>query len=140
MQWTVRSIDVNVFFGEPDGECWWRTAVLVRSVVPSSKKLRAGTAVEACVAAVRAVLDCHRALLDELSLSRLPLLSAVCAMSDHPTLSWEPMQDGSVFYRRHQLYSISGKLPGDLQDFIVAGCRYGGPIGMSHHRPLHSRS
>ena len=50
-------------------------------------------------------------------------------MTEHPTLSWEAMQDGSVFYRRHQLYSIPGKLPGDLQDFIVAGCRYGGPIG-----------
>ncbi|RPD64273.1 vacuolar protein sorting-associated protein 16 [Lentinus tigrinus ALCF2SS1-7] len=51
-------------------------------------------------------------------------------MSDHPTLSWEPMQDGSVFYRRHQLYSSAGKLPGDLQDFIIAGCRYGGPIAV----------
>ncbi|TBU22517.1 vacuolar protein sorting-associated protein 16 [Dichomitus squalens] len=51
-------------------------------------------------------------------------------MTDHPTLSWEAMQDGSVFYRRHQLYSIPGKLPGDLQDFIVAGCRYGGPIAL----------
>ncbi|KAI0370539.1 vacuolar protein sorting-associated protein 16 [Pilatotrama ljubarskyi] len=51
-------------------------------------------------------------------------------MTEHPTLSWEAMQDGSVFYRRHQLYSIPGKLPGDLQDFIVAGCRYGGPIAL----------
>ena len=52
-------------------------------------------------------------------------------MTEHPTLSWEAMQDGTVFYKRHQLYSIPGKLPGDLQDFIVAGCRYGGPIGMT---------
>ncbi|KAI0712429.1 vacuolar protein sorting-associated protein 16 [Earliella scabrosa] len=51
-------------------------------------------------------------------------------MTEHPTLSWEAMQDGSVFYRKHQLYSIPGKLPGDLQDFIVAGCRYGGPIAL----------
>ncbi|KAH9852249.1 vacuolar protein sorting-associated protein 16 [Lenzites betulinus] len=51
-------------------------------------------------------------------------------MTDHPTLSWEAMQDGTVFYRRHQLYSIPGKLPGDLQDFIIAGCRYGGPIAI----------
>ncbi|KAI0325164.1 vacuolar protein sorting-associated protein 16 [Cubamyces sp. BRFM 1775] len=51
-------------------------------------------------------------------------------MTEHPTLSWEAMQDGSVFYRRHQLYSIPGKLPGDLQDFIIAGCRYGGPIAL----------
>ena len=60
-------------------------------------------------------------------------------MTEHPTLSWEAMQDGSVFYRRHQLYSIPGKLPGDLQDFIVAGCRYGGPIGMtSFDFPVHA--
>ncbi|OSC98084.1 vacuolar protein sorting-associated protein 16 [Trametes coccinea BRFM310] len=51
-------------------------------------------------------------------------------MTEHPTLSWEAMQDGSVFYRRHQLYSIPGKLPGDLQDFIIAGCRYGGPSAL----------
>ncbi|TFY64524.1 hypothetical protein EVJ58_g2580 [Rhodofomes roseus] len=49
-------------------------------------------------------------------------------MSDHPTSSWEAMQDGNAFYKRHQLYSIPGKLP-DLSNFIVAGCRYGGPIG-----------
>ena len=54
-------------------------------------------------------------------------------MSEHPTLSWEAMQDGFVFYRRHQLYSIPGKLPGDLQDFIIAGCRYGGPIGVYYY-------
>ncbi|KAI1794480.1 vacuolar protein sorting-associated protein 16 [Ganoderma leucocontextum] len=51
-------------------------------------------------------------------------------MTEHPTLSWEAMQDGSVFYRRHQLYSIPGKLPDDLQDFIIAGCRYSGPIAL----------
>ena len=34
-----------------------------------------------------------------------------------------------MFYRRHQVYSIAGKLP-DLGDFLIAGCRYGGPIGM----------
>lgn len=49
-------------------------------------------------------------------------------MSQHPTTSWEAMQDGNVFYRRQQVYSIPGKLP-NLSDFIVAGCRYGGPLG-----------
>jgi len=49
-------------------------------------------------------------------------------MSEHPTASWEAMQDGNVFYRRQQLYSIAGKLP-NLGDYIVAGCRYGGPLG-----------
>lgn len=52
--------------------------------------------------------------------------------ADHPTASWEALHDGSVFYRRHQVYSISGKLP-DLGDFVIAGCRYGGPIGMSQY-------
>ncbi|KAL0062112.1 Vacuolar protein sorting-associated protein 16 [Marasmius tenuissimus] len=51
-------------------------------------------------------------------------------MSDHPTASWQAMQDGNVFYRRQQLYSLAaGKLP-DLGDYIVAGCRYGGPLAL----------
>lgn len=50
------------------------------------------------------------------------------AMSEHPTTSWQAMQNGTVFYRRQQLYSILGKLP-DLGDYIIAGCRYGGPLG-----------
>jgi vacuolar protein sorting-associated protein 16 len=49
-------------------------------------------------------------------------------MTEHPTASWEAMQDGNVFYRRQQLYSIQGKLP-NLEDYIIAGCRYGGPVG-----------
>lgn len=47
---------------------------------------------------------------------------------EHPTATWEALQDGKVFYRRQQVYSIPGKLP-HLGDFIIAGCRYGGPIG-----------
>lgn len=50
---------------------------------------------------------------------------------DHPTTTWEALQDGNVFYRRQQVYSIPGKLP-HLGDFIIAGCRYGGPIGVLH--------
>ncbi|KAJ3845575.1 Vps16, C-terminal region-domain-containing protein [Lentinula raphanica] len=50
-------------------------------------------------------------------------------MSEHPTTSWQAMQNGTVFYRRQQLYSIMGKLP-DLGDYIIAGCRYGGPLAM----------
>ena len=49
-------------------------------------------------------------------------------MADHPTTSWEAMQEGNVFYRRQQLYSVTGKFP-NLSDYIVAGCRYGGPLG-----------
>ncbi|KAG7441120.1 vacuolar protein sorting-associated protein 16 [Guyanagaster necrorhizus] len=50
-------------------------------------------------------------------------------MPDHPTASWQAMQDGNVFYRRQQLYSVSGKFP-DFADYIMAGCRYGGPIAV----------
>ncbi|KAI0346441.1 vacuolar protein sorting-associated protein 16 [Trametopsis cervina] len=48
---------------------------------------------------------------------------------EHPTATWEAMQGGTVFYRRQQVYSIPGKLP-QLQDFIVAGSRYGGPTAL----------
>ena len=51
---------------------------------------------------------------------------------EHPTSSWQAMQDGNVFYRRKQLYSIPGKLP-NLSDYIVAGSRYGGPLGMDYY-------
>ncbi|GLB42050.1 putative vps16, C-terminal region [Lyophyllum shimeji] len=50
-------------------------------------------------------------------------------MVDHPTATWEAMQDGNVFYRRQQLYSVAGKLP-NLSDYIVAGCRHGGPLAL----------
>lgn len=50
-------------------------------------------------------------------------------MVDHPTASWDAMQDGMVFYKRQQVYNISNKLP-KLDDFVVAGCKYGGPLGM----------
>ncbi|EJC99299.1 vacuolar protein sorting-associated protein 16 [Fomitiporia mediterranea MF3/22] len=48
---------------------------------------------------------------------------------EHPTATWQPMQDGNVFYRRLQLYNIQDKLP-NVDDFIIAGCRFGGPIAM----------
>ncbi|KAF8556045.1 vacuolar assembling sorting protein VPS16 [Imleria badia] len=48
---------------------------------------------------------------------------------EHPTTTWEAMPEGNVFYRRLQLYSIPGKLP-DLGDFIISGCRDGGPIAL----------
>ena len=48
--------------------------------------------------------------------------------SEHPTMSWQAMQDGNAFYRRQQLYAIQDKLP-DLDAYIIAGCRYGGPLG-----------
>ena len=47
---------------------------------------------------------------------------------DHPVVSWHPMQDGAVFYKRQQLYTVQDKLP-NLGDYVVAGCKNGGPIG-----------
>ena len=49
--------------------------------------------------------------------------------AEHPTASWQAMQDGNVFYRRQQVYTLHDKMP-NLDDYIVSGCRYGGPIGM----------
>src|SRR5277367_2176798 len=65
----------------------------------------------------------------------------VPASMAHPSASWEAMQDGNVFYRRQQLYSIPGKLP-PLEEYIIAGCRCGGPIGFvpSAIRPFHALS
>ncbi|KAH9962881.1 vacuolar assembling/sorting protein VPS16 [Russula dissimulans] len=50
-------------------------------------------------------------------------------MAEHPTTSWQAMQDGSVFYRQQRLYTLDGKLP-SLGDSIVAGCRNGGPLAL----------
>ncbi|KAH7906991.1 vacuolar assembling sorting protein VPS16 [Hygrophoropsis aurantiaca] len=47
----------------------------------------------------------------------------------HPTATWDAMPDGNVFYRRQQLYSMPGKLP-DLGDYVIAGCRNGGPLAL----------
>ncbi|EJU02203.1 vacuolar protein sorting-associated protein 16 [Dacryopinax primogenitus] len=51
------------------------------------------------------------------------------APTDHPTSTWEPMQDGTVFYRKQELYSMQWKVQ-DLSDFKVVGARYGGPLAI----------
>ncbi len=50
------------------------------------------------------------------------------AAERNPTAFWEALQDGNVFYRRQQVYSIPGKLP-NLSDYIITGCLCGGPLG-----------
>ncbi|KAI0035807.1 vacuolar assembling/sorting protein VPS16 [Vararia minispora EC-137] len=52
-------------------------------------------------------------------------------MAEHPTAQWQAMDDtNNVFYRRQQLYTLDpGKLP-NLDECIIAGCRYGGPVAM----------
>lgn len=63
-------------------------------------------------------------------------------MAEHPTTSWQAMQDGNAFYRQQRLYTLDGKLP-SLGDCIVAGCRNGGPLGTlalaCHHKEVHWR-
>lgn len=39
------------------------------------------------------------------------------------------MPEGNVFYRRQHLYDVTGKMP-NLGDYILAGCRYGGPFAI----------
>lgn len=51
------------------------------------------------------------------------------SVAEHPTATWDAMPDGNVFYRRLQLYSIPGKLP-NLNDYVIAGCRNGGPVAL----------
>jgi hypothetical protein len=49
-------------------------------------------------------------------------------MVEHPTASWQAMQNGNVFYRQQRCYTLDGRLP-NLGDSVVAGCRNGGPLG-----------
>ncbi|CAE6465863.1 unnamed protein product [Rhizoctonia solani] len=46
----------------------------------------------------------------------------------NPTTTWEPVQDGEVFYSTREVYQMMWQL-NDLTDFIIAGARYGGPLG-----------
>lgn len=57
---------------------------------------------------------------------------------DHPTATWEPLQDGQVFYSRKNVYSMQWTV-GDLSNYIVAGARFGGPVGqfnLSFHKMI----
>lgn len=47
----------------------------------------------------------------------------------HPSAAWEAVSNGIVFYRRQQLYTLSGKLP-NIADYLIAGCKNGGPIAL----------
>ncbi|KAJ7892873.1 vacuolar assembling/sorting protein VPS16 [Mycena olivaceomarginata] len=58
--------------------------------------------------------------------------------AERPSSRWQIMQDGRTFYKRQQLYSIPGKLP-NLSDYIVAGCLYGGPIGLRRLCATHTK-
>ncbi|KAF8707479.1 Vps16, C-terminal region, partial [Rhizoctonia solani] len=47
----------------------------------------------------------------------------------NPTTTWEPVQDGEVFYSTREVYQMMWQL-NDLTDFIIAGARYGGPLAL----------
>ncbi|ELU41202.1 vacuolar assembling/sorting protein VPS16 [Rhizoctonia solani AG-1 IA] len=48
----------------------------------------------------------------------------------NPTTTWEPVQDGEVFYSTREVYQMMWQL-NDLTDFIIAGARYGGPLDIA---------
>ncbi|KAG9046907.1 hypothetical protein FS842_000766 [Serendipita sp. 407] len=53
---------------------------------------------------------------------------------EHPTTSWEALNNGAVFYSRRHLYQMQWNLSSvgggsDLSGYIVAGARFGGPVG-----------
>jgi len=43
-----------------------------------------------------------------------------------PTSTWDTIQN--VFYRKHEIYQMSWKVP-DLSDYLVTAAKNGGPIG-----------
>ncbi|KAG8840224.1 hypothetical protein FRB91_006401, partial [Serendipita sp. 411] len=54
---------------------------------------------------------------------------------EHPTTSWEALNNGAVFYSRRHLYQMQWNLSSvgggsDLSGYIVAGARFGGPIAI----------
>ncbi|GJJ15006.1 hypothetical protein Clacol_009278 [Clathrus columnatus] len=56
-------------------------------------------------------------------------LAFKCVMTtpDHPTACWDPIQDGTAFYRKYAVYEMQWKQM-DLSDYIIAAARYGGLI------------
>lgn len=53
---------------------------------------------------------------------------------EHPTVSWQAMNDGAVFYSKKHVYQMQWNLGmggggGDLAGYIVAAAKLGGPIG-----------
>ncbi|KAH7345376.1 vacuolar assembling/sorting protein VPS16 [Rhizoctonia solani] len=59
----------------------------------------------------------------------MALTQATMANIPNPTTTWEPVQDGEVFYSTREVYQMMWQL-NDLTDFIIAGARYGGPLAM----------
>ncbi|KAG8767534.1 hypothetical protein FRC15_005602, partial [Serendipita sp. 397] len=54
---------------------------------------------------------------------------------EHPTTSWEALNNGAVFYSRRHLYQMQWNLSSvgggsDLSGYIVAGARFGGPVAI----------
>jgi len=54
---------------------------------------------------------------------------------EHPTASWEAMNDGAVFYSKKHFYQMQWNLGlggggGDLAGYVIAAAKLGGPIGM----------
>lgn len=59
------------------------------------------------------------------------------SLIEHPTLAWEAVNDGAVFYSRRHVYHMNWNLGAggggsDLNGYVVAAARFGGPIGQSN--------
>ncbi|CAG7849893.1 Vacuolar protein sorting-associated protein 16 homolog [Serendipita indica DSM 11827] len=57
------------------------------------------------------------------------------SLIQHPTLTWEAVNDGAVFYSRRHVYHMNWNLGAggggsDLSGYVVAAARFGGPIAI----------
>lgn len=53
-----------------------------------------------------------------------------------PSATWEALGDGdqAAYYRKQDVYKLQWNL-GNLDDYIMAGSKWGGPIGESLYFP-----
>jgi hypothetical protein len=61
-------------------------------------------------------------------------MADLTSIAEHPTMTWEAMNNGAVFYSRKNVYQMQWNLSlagggSDLSGYIVAGAQFGGPIG-----------
>jgi vacuolar protein sorting-associated protein 16 len=56
------------------------------------------------------------------------------SLAEHPTVTWEALNDGAVFYSKKHVYQMQWILSSagggsDLSGYIVAAAKFGGPVG-----------
>lgn len=50
------------------------------------------------------------------------------------------MSDGTTFYSKHQVYLMQWVNMFDLSDYVIAGAKFGGPLGSSFHFDLFDKN